>query len=964
MSTIYMSGGPSHGSIVPMGGAASEAGTVPFWQHIRERFAKARMYKDPLPDILWSARYGLDQALLPQIKERCKQKNIPVDSKMFKDDLVQALLDSRGEIQYIWEAFSLSLDELKAVCRHTYPGLFRDEEGAVAQKELTRRLADNDQKIHDGIKTLSRLARRKSGGITPEDTNAMYRAMCDARERDRYCLLLKGREAHHFKRMVSQPLLVLLDHPRAKEAFQSNEELMAEVQKWVETDMSTGVDRHARPTYAALVSIIRDTRWFREDKLPGVLRADVQAGEDVKLSRTDQRNLPLSRLRTLHSHLTWRHAVYSRVVGDDHGRTKSYKTAASTLEGTIKKRERQVAKMPCPGNDEGSEDGSEAKKQRLEALPFKEAVVPSAQGPARVDAAGPTTPPARPGEKAAKSSPDQAAGPSTAPVTEMDRLRAADKAPVLNAPPPFTAPGSLGPVREGSPSASGAARPVCNGNAAGTSSSHASAAPWAPIAAASTAHIAAPSTAGTAAAFRAAIAAPSTVHASAAATAPLAAAPRALVPVAAPTPPVLIACCSYMGGTGSTSTAINLGYTLAEYGGRACYVDCNPQCHLTSFLGAHTSAGKDSSADGDDVPSGAAQGDGSLSQGKGRGAEPAGGSEPSGLRDGRPKLGIFKLRETRNKNMYPVEVCQQGSFDRKGKPFHVTLRSVLEAAFKGKDTPLDILHFSTKLDERGQPEYTGFNDGLFLLPGDKDLQAVVEPKMQQAKGNMYRSNAKEIREEALMALGGFRKALHDIARAHSIKYMICDFGPISGLMSEVLLASCDYIIPAFQPDFFPASWVHGLLHSVLPSLVEHSENVRRQEVNSLPDAYRFNPSPPHVLPFLMMGFKLDEVESPNPLVQNKDAYILDLVAKAIEAPDVPKEVMALFLPDGSGKMAVPFLPELPGIMRASQMLGRPAVGLSEKMFKNSTPQGLQSLRQLEYVQAAFKDLARLIHSVI
>eukprot|EP00899_Mesostigma_viride_P007731 jgi/Mesvir1/1695/Mv21155-RA.1 len=421
--------------------------------------------------------------------------------------------------------------------------------------------------------------------------------------------------------------------------------------------------------------------------------------------------------------------------------------------------------------------------------------------------------------------------------------------------------------------------------------------------------------------------------------------------------PKLIACFNYKGGVGKTSIAINIGYALRLMGYRTCYVDCDSQCNLTTFFNTQQKpsveeepeASDDGSEDSLDPPA--------LDDFK-YDDDDATSNRLGPRRATRPKLSANSLQD--NIRSFPEGMCQQGSFDRDGREFPATIRKVLLDVFRGNPGSTTVLDFAAKHDEKGEPEYPNYPDGLFLLPGDKDMHAMLEVKMQQATSNVHQPG----QEDAFMVLGGFRKALHDIARAHKVKFMVCDFGPSAGVMNETMVASCDYIVPSFQPDFFSASSVYGLLHTVLPSIIARQRTIKSQEDKYLPKVapyvgYGFNPAPPRLLPFLMTNYATQSSS-----VSLYDCSFFDLANRVIQNQNVPRDVQELFEKDGAGQMAVPFLRYVPTAFKSAQTLGYPAVGLSQKIFedrKRELPWGIRT--ELEIVRSAFAGLARLISNV-
>eukprot|EP00899_Mesostigma_viride_P007921 jgi/Mesvir1/1712/Mv21168-RA.1 len=414
--------------------------------------------------------------------------------------------------------------------------------------------------------------------------------------------------------------------------------------------------------------------------------------------------------------------------------------------------------------------------------------------------------------------------------------------------------------------------------------------------------------------------------------------------------PVLIGCYNYKGGVGKTTVAINLGYALRQLGHRTCYVDCDAQCDLTTFFNRlsqpQAQVQRAEEAGRDDAYAAAPGRDLGISWGDAhtRGDLAA---APPHVSIGRARLSTYFVGNDADGGL--SDVSQPELLAGAGPGPWVTIRNVLTDVFSLKPTPTRIMELAR---EGGPARCARVPDGLFLVPGDKSLHAMVEGRVQSAMGNMFM----RYQQDAFMALGGFRKALHDIARAHDIKYFVCDFGPSAGIMNQVLVGSCDYIVPPFQPDVFSASSVQGLLCTLLPSVLSKHASIKEQEAkhvrgNSPYTPFAFNPSPPRLLPFLMMGFRAN-----GNVVDKADAKFFGMVMKTVEDRNVPKKVQDLYERDGNYQMVIPFLRHVPTVFRSAQEQGCPAMGLDEPAIGSMCD-------ELEAVKLAFRQLAALVVDV-
>eukprot|EP00899_Mesostigma_viride_P007887 jgi/Mesvir1/1709/Mv21165-RA.1 len=460
-------------------------------------------------------------------------------------------------------------------------------------------------------------------------------------------------------------------------------------------------------------------------------------------------------------------------------------------------------------------------------------------------------------------------------------------------------------------------------------------------------------------------------------------------------PPILIASYNYKGGVGKTTQTINLGYALRDRGYNTCYVDCDSQCNLSSFFNRHEAPAnppqqggvQPSNSDGDDVQSMAGE----------------------NIYPHRPSLSMARVGEP-DKPEYSLELCKQGNFDSSGDPYELTLVSVLNEAFDGRVVSTNILEFSKKRGKQGERDYSAvYPPGLFLLPGHVDLHDLLEPRLWQAKNTLHHDDP-DIRESALRTFGSFRKALLDIAKEKRIKFMVCDFGPSAGLANQVMVGSCDLIIPPFQPDYFSASAIDGILTRVLPKggtkgahigfmicvfLIEikkegarlHGEWIQDPAALAVwePDwapraeaflPYMFNPRPPRLLPFLMVNFnvsgrQLGQYETnylhlARRIVEKESITVVAMVANPARQDHQQVQCLQdIFLPDNAGSMVVPFARWAPLILGEAQARGDPAVSVTPDILtqwlERDPPPAM--LSELEHLREAYRRLAQMVESV-
>eukprot|EP00899_Mesostigma_viride_P019519 jgi/Mesvir1/27569/Mv07314-RA.2 len=857
---------------------------------------------------LLSARLLLGQLAEGDLRARCEERGLK--AKGTRRDLVRQLLHSPGEVEAVWKAMAAVLYPSKSEWerdRLVAPLMEADKAGLARMDELCQLAASENT----GSLPLSK--RKKVAEVAVGH-------MKDAREKDIKLGLLEYEAypyPHYHKAMVAGPIALIMQQHGMREAFCGEPHLLEELRCWVKD----GAWWEPRATIVArcnMLTMLAGTRLYEEVVASGEAKAAMKQVEPLQKALGGESwafldPLPGKRLQELVWNLESLDDIHNEVLGSAHKRSVVHKKALvkdmrERIEDLFHLRQQQEVaakftgippQLPPPRTTKGKSAACPAMGKGKDKAPHA-GKAPNPAGTA-TGSERPTkwwesvvieTSSDESGEDEGydDDSEDDEDEPDPSPVAAAAPLPPAS----LAIPPPAsgatTAPGATIPPAEAPPVPGSAAVPA-DGPQLGADTNE---------------------------------------------------------PAVPKSTTVLIACYNYKGGVGKTSTAINLGFTLAEtLACRTCYVDCDPQCNLTTFFNTQIKKVEDPN----EVRVEEAEDDKAA---------------PISHRDC-PTLDLFKVREVRNKSFYPSGLCQQGSFDRNGKEFDNTIKKVLNAVFRGQSTPTGLLEFATKKDEKGSNEYFGFKDGLFLLPGDKDLHHALESRMQQARSNAQQRG----QESSFWVLGGFRKALQDIGRTHNIEYMVCDFGPSAGVMNETLVGSCDYILPTFHADFFSASSVYGLLHSVIPSIIVNRQEMAEVEARNLPatDGYqpfRFNQSAPRLLPFLMTGFQFENVDK-RPCVVIDDAHFFDLVTEIVEDTKVPPEVKQLYLKDGSGKMVIPFLRYVPIIQRTSQSLGHPAIGLSpdfikvllrERILQGQAPRGMPA--EFLHVRIAYTKLAKLV----
>lgn len=143
-------------------------------------------------------------------------------------------------------------------------------------------------------------------------------------------------------------------------------------------------------------------------------------------------------------------------------------------------------------------------------------------------------------------------------------------------------------------------------------------------------------------------------------------------------------------------------------------------------------------------------------------------------------------------------------------------------------------------------------------------------------------------------LGAFRR-LALLQAAHvGARIVLVDFGPSSGVLNQVFVMSCDYILPPCFADYYSICSADGFLRTLLPSWIKWQREVLAKQVDRLAMQedpanldFAFRQHPPRILPFLVTAYKM--FYAGKAVAAPSSQWILDLKALA-ESDKLPAEV--------------------------------------------------------------------------
>ena len=100
------------------------------------------------------------------------------------------------------------------------------------------------------------------------------------------------------------------------------------------------------------------------------------------------------------------------------------------------------------------------------------------------------------------------------------------------------------------------------------------------------------------------------------------------------------------------------------------------------------------------------------------------------------------------------------------------------------------------------------------------------------------------------------------AQQTNARVVLVDFGPSSGILNQVFVMSCDYILPPCFADFYSICSADGFLRSLLPLWLDwHADLLQREpgriSQGGVQQLFKFKPTPPKILPFLVTAYKMN-----------------------------------------------------------------------------------------------------------
>lgn len=377
---------------------------------------------------------------------------------------------------------------------------------------------------------------------------------------------------------------------------------------------------------------------------------------------------------------------------------------------------------------------------------------------------------------------------------------------------------------------------------------------------------------------------------------------------------------NYKGGVGKTTNLIQLATTLARRGERTLMVDADPQCNLTSFFKPRV----------DDEDQEEAQ---EMTEEEQEAADEAAAAAAA---EAESDWGVGSDSQIQCENL-KGNVTQHDVMMLRNDNSVPSLHSALRPAFTGNINNLVAQDLEPLPGE-------GLRGNLFLLAGSTHIV-----RYEQSLSLVDANDA-----TAVPLLGAFRRLVTLTAKHVGARIVLVDFGPSSGILNQVFVMSCDYILPPCFADFYSICSADGFLKSLLPMWIIWQQRTLAKQVDRIQDApdherFAFNPTTPRVLPFIITKYKM--FYGGNCVAGPSTQWILDLKRLA-EGEDLNPEIKACMFPL-SNYYVIPLLEDVGQLIQHSHESKRAIIELTDATL-GAPPLALKSKER--------KDLMRRVNT--
>ena len=363
---------------------------------------------------------------------------------------------------------------------------------------------------------------------------------------------------------------------------------------------------------------------------------------------------------------------------------------------------------------------------------------------------------------------------------------------------------------------------------------------------------------------------------------------------------VILALYNFKGGVGKSTTALNVAAMLAEQGRRVLVVDCDPQCNTTSFYLPSATDEEDEEDEHTNLYS--------TCQ-----------AEDS---DDDHELPDDPVKPPNKKDHFDLNALDHGIFKEDAIP---DIWETLSPVRRGRTFDLQPPSRYFK------PNSLIHGDNLLLIPGSPHI-AEYESVMSGNTGAVK-----------CAVDGAFGMVLRSAAHVTESDIVIVDLGPCVSRLNQVLIASCDYILPPVVADYFSLSSIHVLLSNQLVQFMKTHRKILEEEKKQGDDfkelkamGFGFNAQFPRIFPFLVGNYMAPKRRANRTSERQMIGVVYSKYVHAMRdclhsSNRIPPAISALFVADKE-RMVVCFCKNV-SLIPMSQRWGILAVSFTHRNFR-------------------------------